>query len=274
MPLITVHDPDDPRLDDYRDLRDRLLRRRAGRFIIETRRLLDRLLDAGLQPLSVLVEAGRADDAVQRLADDADVFLADRQLMTRVAGFAIHTGVLAVAQRPPNPTLDELLARAGDRFTLVACSQLKETANLGAIVRTAAALGAHAMILGPQCCDPFYRRAVRVSMGAVFNLPIRRAENLHDELIRLREQHNVHAYATVLDPRATPLTDLKPAPRAALVLGHEIEGLDHDVADACDQPLTIPMQGGADSLNVAASAAVFLYALTRQSTRRDNPGHA
>lgn len=259
MPRFDVDHPDDPRLDDYRNLRDRVLRRRGGRFIVETRRLLRRMIGAGIQPVSVLVERERAEALPAELDEAAEVYVVDRAVMTEVAGFAIHTGVLAVAERPAALTLEALMDRADAPVTLAVCSQLKETANLGAIVRTAAALGATGLLLGPQCCDPYYRRAIRVSMGAVFALPIVRSEDLAADLAMLRNRWSVRSYATVLEAGATPLESVRRPDRVAVVLGHEVEGIEPTVRAACDEAITIPMHSGTDSLNVSASAAVFLY---------------
>jgi tRNA G18 (ribose-2'-O)-methylase SpoU len=217
------------------------------------------MVNAGITPLSVLVERQRVEAVGDIVDDHTDVFVVDRETMTKLAGFAIHTGVLAVAERPASISVDALITRANQPLTLVACSRLKETANLGAIVRTAAALGATGMLLGPECCDPYYRRAVRVSMGAVFNLPIVRSDDLAADLRRLRAEHGVRCYAAVLEAGATPLPEVRRPERAALVLGHEVEGIEPDTRQACDEPVTIPMHHGTDSLNVSASAALLIY---------------
>jgi tRNA G18 (ribose-2'-O)-methylase SpoU len=141
---------------------------------------------------------------------------------------------------------------------------LTDVDNLGALARHAAAFGADALMLSPRCADPFYRKAVRVSLGAVFSLPIVRASRWPDDLAALRSD-GLALIAAVVEPGATPLADFRPPHRFALVLGAEGPGLSAAARDACDHRVTIPMSPGADSLNVATAGAIFLYALTRSS---------
>ncbi len=269
LPIASL---DNPRLAHYRNLRDRVLRRDGGRFIAESQKVVERLLASGWPVDSVLCAERRVGELQPIVPDDVALYVVSDALMTATAGFAIHTGVLAIGRRPPQPSLDELIARheargaapANDPLTLVVCAQLKETANMGAIVRIAAGLGAAGLVIGPTCCDPLYRRAIRVSMGAVFSLPIVRSDDLPAAVRRLRDRHAVASYATVLSDDAIALPAARPPRRAAVVLGHEVHGLPTDLIAACDHRLTLPMAGATDSLNVAMSAAVFLYALRQQ----------
>jgi len=267
MQRIDIDDISDTRLDHYRSLRDRRLSEDHGLFICEGRRLTLRMIDSGYQPHSVCIMANKLDRIASRLPEGLPVYvLPNKRAQTELAGMAIHTGVLALAHRKPWPTLEALAQpTADDRpAMLMVAPQVKEAANLGALVRTAAAFGCTGLLLGPHCCDPFQRRALRVAMGTALRLPIRRAVHLLDELDRLRRDMDYQLIATVLDEDAEVLhhaPPLGPGDRAALLLGHEAEGLDSAMVDHCDRRMTIPMHLGTDSLNISVSAAVFAYHL-------------
>ena len=266
MQPIAIPGLDDPRIAHYRNLRDRVLRKDGNRFIIEGLRLLERAADAGIRRESVLTEPRQLDAVRPFVGPETRVYLVDREQMTRVAGLAIHTGVLSVGLRPPPLDLDGLVGRAERAAApplLLVAPHIKETANLGALIRVAAAFGAHGLVIGPACCDPFYRRAVRVSMGAAFTLPIVRSDDLPHDLQRLRDAFGFTLAATVLDRDAVALAEVAPPPRLALVLGHEVDGLPRPLVDLCAMKLTIPMAEQTDSLNVSISAAVFLYHFTQ-----------
>jgi tRNA G18 (ribose-2'-O)-methylase SpoU len=265
MPIIRIDQLDDARLDLYRDLRDKVLRKAGGRFIAEGWKVTCRLLEAGWPVESVLVAQRRAQAVAPRLEPHVPLYVVTEELLTQTAGFPIHTGILAIGRRIAETTLEQLLGTPDDNRTtlLLVCSQLKETANLGSIVRISAALGVDGLIIGPHCCDPFYRRAIRVSMGAVFGLPIVRSVDLAADLHRLRDAWGVQTFAAVVDRCATALPRLTPPRRAAVVLGHEVDGLEQHIIDACAAKVTIPMHGRTDSLNVAMSAAVFAYHFKR-----------
>ena len=173
---------------------------------------------------------------------------------------------LALAASPTIQTLmPDLTAETGlgRRMTLLICPDLINTQNLGAVIRSAAALGVDAMILGERCCDPFFRQSVRVSMGAVFTLPIVRSADLLADLRQLRDRWSVDLVATVLDPAAEPLPQARRSERLGLLLGSEDRGLGEPWLSACRRRVTLPMSRGTDSLNVAAAAAVFLYHFAR-----------
>lgn len=266
MPVIHIDDVADPRLDHYRSLRDRVLRKDGGRFIAESHKVVHRMLGLGWPVESVLATPTRLAELQPKVPPTVPTYVIPNDMMTALAGFAIHTGVLAIGTRKPNPSLAELVTGGGgEPMTFLVCSQLKETANLGAIVRIGAGLGATGLIVGPECCDPFYRRAIRVSMGSVFTLPVRRADDLATDLRELARQHGVSSYAAVLSDDATPLHAVRRARHAAIVLGHEVDGLPDDILAACSQRLTITMAHQTDSLNVAMSAAVMLYGMNAAS---------
>jgi tRNA G18 (ribose-2'-O)-methylase SpoU len=260
LPAIAIDDPGDPRLDDYRHLKERHLNAVSARFVAEGERVVRRLLQSDVRVCSVLATPAR----LAALGGALDgpfafpVYAAPQAVMDGIAGFHVHRGCLAVGERPPpRPPL------AGAHGVVV-LEDLVDVDNLGAVARNAAAFGAGALLLSPRCADPFYRKAIRVSLGAVFDLPVSRLERWPDGLGDLRAQ-GFAVVAAVLAPDATPLLRFTPPPRWALLLGAEGPGLSPGAVAACDHRVTIPMSHsrGADSLNVATAAAVMLYALSR-----------
>ncbi|MES1210618.1 MAG: RNA methyltransferase, partial [Pseudomonadota bacterium] len=188
------------------------------------------------------------------LAGPFPVYLAPQAVLDGIAGFHVHRGCLALARRPAAAAIP-----AGAR-TVVALEDLTDVDNLGAIARHAAAFGADALFLSPRCADPFYRKAIRVSLGAVFTLPIIRAARWPEDLLALRDA-GLAVVGAVLDGDAVPLDRFARPPCAVLLFGAEGPGLSAAARAACDHRVTIPMAAGADSLNVATAAALFLYAL-------------
>jgi tRNA G18 (ribose-2'-O)-methylase SpoU len=259
LPPIEIRDPADPRLDDYRQLKERHLNAEGGRFVAESERVVRRLLASGLPVRSVLLTPPRLATLADALGGSCPVFLAAQPVLDAIAGFHVHRGCLAVGERPlPAP-----LPR-GARAVVVA-EDLTDVDNLGALARHAAAFGADALLLSPRCADPFYRKAIRVSLGAVFSLPVVRAHAWPGDLGALRTD-GVTIVGAVVDAGATPLARFRPPARFALLLGAEGPGLSAAARAACDELVTIPMSPGADSLNVATAGAIFLYALTRSSS--------
>jgi tRNA G18 (ribose-2'-O)-methylase SpoU len=253
LPPIEIADADDPRVAGYRALKERAVIA-GGRFVAESERVVRRLVASGLGIDSVLLTAPRLATLADALAGPFPVYLAPQAVLDRVAGFHVHRGCLALGVRPPAPELPR------DARTIVVVEDLTDVDNLGAIARHAAAFGADALLLSPRCADPFYRKAIRVSLGAVFGLPIVRASAWPDALAGLRAG-GVQVIGAVLDPDATPLDRFTRPPRIALLLGAEGPGLSPAARAACDHLVTIPMSPQADSLNVATAAAIFLYAL-------------
>ncbi len=263
MTVIHIDNLADPRLEPYRALRDRVLKREGGRFIAEGYRVTERLLASGLGVESILVADRRLDEVESLLDRDLPVYTVTERDMERVAGFHIHTGVLSIGIRPPKPTLARLLRPVGDRpTTLVICEKIKEPVNMGVIVRVAVALGASGMVIGLECVDPYYRRALRASTGTGFKLPVRRSDDLAADCDALRQQHGCEVIAAEVTDDATTLRHTHraaPDQPLAIVLGHEVHGVSEHLLAHCDRKAMIPMQRGADSLNVAICSAIFLY---------------
>ena len=263
MPAITITDPDDERVADYRALTDVELRTRweppHGLFIAEGELVLRRALRAGYRPRSFLVDAKR----VGQLGDlpGAPIYAASQDVLEKATGFHVHRGVLGSFHRKELPAAPDVLA-AARRVAIL--EDVNNHTNLGAIFRGAAALGIDAVLLSPSCADPLYRRSVRVSMGEVFAVPYAKLEPWPSGLDAVREA-GFTVLAMTLSPDAVPLHRIDPElrRRPALLLGAEGAGLSRLAVEASDARVVIPMRRGVDSLNVAAAAAVAFWELSR-----------
>lgn len=260
---------DDPRLADYRAVRDPELVRRGARFLAEGRLVVRTLLsDSLLRARSLLLEeaalaAFEAEDVV--LPPELPVYVVPPGAMGSLSGFRFHQGCLAVGERPPAEAPADLLARLGSAARLVVgLDGVSNPDNVGAIFRTAAAFGAGAVLLSPDCASPLYRKAVRTSMGACLRLPFSHGASW-SACLRALDDHGARIIA--LTPAAEARTleaaaaGLGPDQPRALLLGAEGPGLGAASVAAASEHVRIPMSGGVDSLNVAAAAAVALYRL-------------
>jgi tRNA G18 (ribose-2'-O)-methylase SpoU len=258
-----VDDPADPRLADYVALTDMQLRRRTepelGLFMAEGEKVIRRALAAGYRMRSMLLEEKwlpTVHDLVA--ATDAPVYVGSRALLGAVTGYDVHRGALAAMARRPLPAVPDLLAGARRVAVL---EDITNHTNVGAVFRACAAMGVDAVLVSPRCADPLYRRSVKVSMGTVLQVPWTRLEPWPGGLDQLRAAgFRVAAFALSddavdLDEFARALPD-----RLALMFGAEGDGLSRGSVAAADVTVRIPMAGGVDSLNVAAAAAVALWA--------------
>lgn len=260
--------PSDPRLADYQNLTDVALRRRlepaGGLYLAEGVKVLVRALAAGHTPRSVLVLERDVDDVLTALdGRDTTVFVGTRAELEAITGFDVHRGVLAAMHRPVLPDPPALLAAAR---TVLVLEDVVEHTNVGAAFRSAAALGADAILVTPRCADPLYRRSVKVSMGTVFQVPWTRIE-WPGGYGMLREA-GFHLAALALADDAVELDEFAASapPRVALVLGTEGDGLSRRAIGESDTVVRIEMAGGVDSLNVAAASAVALHAIRRRAS--------
>ncbi|TFU03655.1 RNA methyltransferase [Polymorphobacter arshaanensis] len=256
MPVVVVIDPDDPRLAPYRDIRERDLVGRDREFIAEGKVVVERMLAGSRHKARSLLIAEHRVPALGDMiaaAGDLPVYAAAQPVLDRIAGFALHRGILAHGAAAAPIDADALLASLPDRVLLVVLVGISNHDNIGGIFRNAAAFGAAAVLLAPDCCDPLYRKAVRVSVGATLTVPFATVEG---DLLDLLTQHRFEALA--LSPhRATRLADLVRAPRIALLLGAEGPGLP-DALLARARAVAIPIVPGFDSLNVATSSGIAL----------------
>jgi len=257
MPLIDSFD--DPRLAHYRNLKDHELARRGGRFIAEGEQVVRRLLASDIAVESILVSQRKAETITPLAPTSTAMWIASDAVIQKIIGFQFHSGVMAVGVRPPPADLSAIASRTADRQTLVICPKITNTQNLGSLVRLCAGFGVDCLLLGPSCCDPFYRHCVRISMGSVFRLPIARSTDLHRDLADLRNRWNFQLIASVVAEDAQPLNATARPPRLALLFGNEAGGLTSEEIAACDRRVTIPMRLGTDSLNISIAAGIFLY---------------
>ena len=258
---------DDARLADYRDLRDRRLDHADDHFVAESELIVRKLLATPLHICSVMLTAPRLTTLEPLLLEDRrkfPVYVVPQPVMDKVAGFHVHRGCLAIAERPGGTRIPDSAS------LVVVLVDLVDVDNLGAMARNAAAFGADALLLSPRCADPFYRKAVRTSAGAVLSLPIVRARRWPDDLLELRAKHGFALAGAVLSDSALPLSQFAPPARLALLLGPEGPGLDQETQRLCDSLVTIPMSSAVtvDSLNVATAGAVLLYHCTQWAKPR------
>ena len=264
---IEISDPEDPRLRDYIGLTDVALRRvlepEGGLYLAESEKVIRRALSAGHRPRSLLMSPRWLDplgDVVERCEQDGvPVYVADPAVVEAITGFNLHRGALASMHRPELPAVEEVCS--GARRVLV-LEDLVDHTNVGAVFRSAAALGIDAVLVTPRCADPLYRRSVRVSMGTVFQVPWTRLEKWPRDVERLQDLGMTVAALALADD-AVSLDELaaQPPERLALVVGTEGDGLSRRTLTQTDLTVTIPMQGGVDSLNAAAASAVAAWAL-------------
>jgi len=264
--LVDVGSAEDPRLADYRDLRDVELRKHLeaehGLFLAEGEKVVRRAVEAGHRPRSFLMAPRWLDGLADVLAaSDAPCYVVSEAVAERVTGFHVHRGALASLERTPLPTVDEVLAGAR---TVLVLEDIVDHTNVGAILRSGAALGVDAVLLTPRCADPLYRRSVKVAMGAVFALPWTRLPEWHGALTDLAGR-GFTTVALTLAPDAVPVEEaVAGVDRLALVLGSEGPGLSPRWEQSADRRASIPMAAGIDSLNVAAAAAVACYVAARR----------
>lgn len=261
--IIPVDDPGDPRIAAYRDIREKDLVGRQGRFIAEGEVVLRVLLTGSRhRPLSLLIAAKRADKLAPLLAlvpPHVPVYAASQEVLDAVAGFHLHRGILALAERAQEPSASELLAALGPAPAIVlGLSAIANHDNMGGLFRNAAAFGVAAVVMDSDCCDPLYRKAIRVSVGGVLRIPFARLAPGEDILDGVAAAGFT---AVALSPSGrTALSDLEPPRRAALLLGAEGPGLAEAIM-ARALTVSIPMAAGFDSLNVATASGIALHHL-------------
>jgi tRNA G18 (ribose-2'-O)-methylase SpoU len=272
MQIERVRDAASDAVADYARLTDVALRSAhepaAGLYIAESAKVIRRAIRAGHRPRSVLMEEKWLHGLEETLEPyDIPVHLADPDQLESITGYRVHRGALAAFERPQLADPAELLV--GSRRVVV-LEDIVDHTNVGAIFRSVAALGADAVFVTPRCADPLYRRSVRVSMGTVFQVPWTRLPEW-PEAERMLHAHDVAIAALALADGAVSLRELaaNPPERLALVLGAEGDGLSARALAAADHVVTIPMAHGVDSLNVAAAAAVALYALALPNEAAD-----
>lgn len=272
--IIEITDFHAPELDPYARLTQNQLRNRLepekGIFIAESPKVIDRALDAGYKPVSLLMErkqiTGPAAGILSRCGD-APVYTADREMLAELTGFELTRGVLCAFRRPAPCPVEELCKNARRVAVL---EGIVDSTNVGAIFRSAAALNMDAVLINPSCCDPLCRRAVRVSMGTVFQVPWGQLgetpADWPEKGMDLLHSLGFKTAAMALSDRSVSIDDeqLAKEPKLAIVLGTEGDGLAAGTIASCDYTVRIPMSHGVDSLNVAAASAVAFWQLGKQ----------
>jgi tRNA G18 (ribose-2'-O)-methylase SpoU len=257
--LVVIEDPDDPRYRQFR-LNERGLASRAdkrddagaGMFLAEGDLVVERALAAGCAPVAALVDAERVPDIAASL--DCAIYVGGVEVRRVVSQLGVPLSIVALFERPRRPSVAELAATAR---RLVIVEAVDNPANIGSIIRNAAALGWDGLILDHTSADPLARRSLRVSMGTVFALPHARTTDLASDL---RALDGVEFYAMTPDPAAVSIRSITPGERVAVMIGSERSGLSEDLLAAAT-PVRIPMADDVDSLNAAAAAAVACFAL-------------
>ncbi len=272
MSAISVHfidDPEDPRVTAYRDIRERDLTGREGLFVAEGEVVLRTLLSPAslCRPRSLLIAANRLEGQealIDQVPDGVPVYAASQAVLDRIAGFPLHRGLLGLGEKPASTSIETILAGLPDACVVLACSGIGNHDNMGGLFRNAAAFGAAAVLRDDLCCDPFYRKSIRVSVGAVLRTPSAEAASLEALVAALQAA----AFEVVaLSPGANErLRGLSPGGRKAVLLGSEGPGLPLEMM-ARLRTVGVPMAGGFDSLNVATTSALALYQLTTVSIR-------
>ena len=272
--IIEIMDFHAPELDPYARLTQNQLRNRLepekGIFIAESPKVIDRALDAGYKPVSLLMErkqiTGPAAGILSRCGD-APVYTADREMLAELTGFELTRGVLCAFHRPAPRPVEELCKNARRVAVL---EGIVDSTNVGAIFRSAAALNMDAVLINPSCCDPLCRRAVRVSMGTVFQVPWGQLgetpADWPEKGMDILHSLGFKTAAMALSDRSVNIDDeqLAKEPKLAIVLGTEGDGLAAGTIASCDYTVKIPMSHGVDSLNVAAASAVAFWQLGKQ----------
>lgn len=272
--IIEITDFHAPELDPYARLTQNQLRNRLepekGIFIAESPKVIDRALDAGYKPVSLLMErkqiTGPAAGILSRCGD-APVYTADREMLAELTGFELTRGVLCAFRRPAPRPVEELCKNTRRVAVL---EGIVDSTNVGAIFRSAAALNMDAVLINPSCCDPLCRRAVRVSMGTVFQVPWGQLgetpADWPEKGMDILHSLGFKTAAMALSDRSVSIDDerLAKEPKLAIVLGTEGDGLAAGTIASCDYTVRIPMSHGVDSLNVAAASAVAFWQLGKQ----------
>ena len=270
---IPISSANDPRLEPYRDLPAAKKDRAATRCIAESEFVVRRLLESTIEVESLLATPAATERLEGLVPASVPLFVASKAILSDIVGYRFHAGVLACAVRPRFAPVMEVIAQThaapdarahGARPSrVVALSQVVDADNVGSIVRSAAAFGADALVLDDRCADAYSRRAIRVSVGNIFKLPVIACDDFAGELRRLRDEQGYRLFALVADADAEALESASPTGRDLLLFGGEGYGLRDDLRQMCDCRLTIPTDPNVDSLNVAVASAITLHHFAR-----------
>ncbi len=258
--IIPIDSPDDPQLVRYQREYKRKSQMRDGYFVAESQFLVQRLLDSPFHVDSILVDdPAKIPELPPQRIDQFPIYVLSRTDIKELLGYNFHRGILACGKRPERSRIDCIFPNeVPPTATILAASKIGDFENIGAIIRAACAFGADAILLDDGCADPFARRSLRVSTGHAFKIPIVESEDFTADLKQLVTL-GFENFATVLSEQATVLSEVTRAPRSVLLVGNEGYGLEEETLAHCTHQVTIPMQRGSDSLNVAMATGIFLY---------------
>lgn len=272
--IIRIEDFNDPRLDIFVRLTGAQLRSRLepskGIFIAESPTVIEVAMDSGCEPVALLTDERLINGAVSKIIERCEgvpVYSATRDVLEKLTGFALTRGALCAMRRPKAPTLSEVLK---DARTVAVLENIADSTNIGAVFRSAAALGVDAVLVTPDCCDPLCRRAVRVSMGTVFRVPWcivgESQTDWRERGVKLLQSHGFKTAAMALTDDSVNIDDpdLMKEDKIAVILGTEGTGLAKSTIESSDYTVMIPMSNEVDSLNVAAAGVIAFWQLTRR----------
>jgi len=260
---------EDPDLRPYRTMRRQMEQRERGIFVAEGEKVVRRLLESQLTVISVLLPPKWLDQLqtiIEKRPERIQVYVADKALLETLTGFSLYQGLLAIGTVPPQPKLEDVLATATRPRLLVALDGLSSAENVGSVVRNCAAFNVQGLITGETSTSPFLRRAVRISMGTVFDLPVIETADLLTTILKLKAQ-GIRCIAAHPHITGRTIDAVNLATDCCIIFGSEGYGLAPGILAACDEAAAIPMPHGVDSLNVSSAAAVFLYEAARQRAR-------
>ena len=264
MPVSEIQDLEDPRLAPYRDLKQNSRTRWTRWVIAEGWRVTKRLLQSPLQIESVLMSEKRLETLQNIVPNHVPLLVLSHEACKSLVGFNFHAGILAAAHRPKRVEFADWAGDCRAIEPVVALPQINDPDNVGLIARTAAALGIRKMILSTHSSDPYSRRCLRLSMGAVLRLSIFESSRIEEHLTQLHSDHGFTLCASVCDPDAIDIARWQVPDRSILVLGNESDGLSECYESLCQQRFTIPIASGIDSLNVSTATGIMLYEWSRQ----------
>ena len=272
--IIKIEDFSDPRLDIFVRLTGAQLRSKLepekGVFIAESPTVIEVALDSGCEPVALLTDEKLINGSVEKIIERCEgvpIYSATKDVLEKLTGFALTRGALCAMRRPKMPSLSELLSGAR---TVAVLENIADSTNIGAVFRSAAALGVDAVLVTPDCCDPLCRRAVRVSMGTIFRVPWcvigESQEDWRKNGVRLLQSHGFKTAAMALNENSVNIDDpaLMKEEKIAVILGTEGTGLAKSTIENSDYTVMIPMQNEVDSLNVAAAGVIAFWQLTRR----------
>ncbi len=263
MPVEQITSSEDLRLEPFRSIRTRNWVDGSRIFVAEGPQLVQRLIDSNYVTRCVMVDEKYAARFLPELPPDLETLVVPHSLVPDVVGFKFHRGLLGCGQRKPRLALRDALGTVDGADTIPVLVGVQDLENLGCILRTCAGLGLTRVIIGPGCCDPFARRALRVSMGAVFKLQLLYSQYVADDLAWLQETAGVECIATSLGVRSTQLEQASRSGPVAIFVGNEKAGLPEEVQNLASRQIRIDMDSGIDSLNVSVAAGIVLHHFSR-----------